>query len=252
LREVCQWAGVGGNESARVKTTSDVSAWLDGVLSDLGNASRARRLATLHGEARLEEFVRLRTSLAAEAAALTAIAGQRNAFEHLASSGSVDDKTVVVTRLKNLLADGFAVGLLSDGAATWVEEAKRRYALVAGDAERRAREQRELADTERRAREEADRRRVEAESAREAAERETRALEAQIAAVREAQAVVVRQLEQQRDTGTAGVTARVATGSRETIGAAVQKQLGEMLAEHPKLKEIRVRIVIEEVEPGKS
>ena len=58
---------------------------------------------------------------ASHAEALTAIAGQRNAFEHLASNGGVDDRTAVVTRLKNLLVDGFAVGLLSDGAAPWVE-----------------------------------------------------------------------------------------------------------------------------------
>jgi len=239
LREVCGWTFVPPDESARVRTASELAAWFDEVLSDTANASRTRRLAALHGDARLEAFVRLKTTLPGEAAALSGIAGQRNAFEHLASHGSEEDRTTVVVRLRNLLTDPVSGALLADRAGPWVEDAKRRFAAVAKDAADRAREGRERtgaaeqsARGERLAREEAERQKREAEARAAAAERE---LEDQRKRV---------ELERART--------RTVTGSREVIVASVQAELVEMLRANPEAKHVRVRIVIDGVESVES
>jgi hypothetical protein len=246
LREVCTWAGVAPDDSARGRTAAELLAWLAEVLSDSSNASRARRLAVLHGDGRLEAFVRLRASLPGEAAALSAIAGQKNAFAHLASHGSDDDQTVVVRRLKNLLSDPVSGALLAERADGWVEEAKRRYAAVAEEAARRARDHAERTDAaEERAREE--------RLAREAAERQAQQAEAEARAAREAQAEAERRLEEQRKREAAeSARTRTVTGSREAIVASVQKELVEMLRANPTAARVRVRIVIDGLEPEES
>jgi hypothetical protein len=149
--------------------------------------------------------------------------------------------------------------LLSERAPAWVDEAKRRYAVVAADAAGRAREQQERADGERRAREEAERQRRQAEAqtavaqrAREEAERQQREAEARIAVARDAQAAAERQLEDQRLREQAErARSRSVTGSRDEIVASVQKELVEMLRAKPSATEIRVRILIEDIESGK-
>lgn len=239
LREVCVWAGVAASESARVRTISELSAWLDEVLADTGNASRTRRLAGLHGDVRLDAFIKLRRSLPGEASALTEIAGQRTAFEHLDRHGSEDDRTAVVTRLRNLLNDSIGVALLQDRAEAWVKDTKTRFAAVAADATARADAERaRTEDAERRAREErartedAERRAREDRLAREEAER-------QLAAQRQRE-------EAERTRG------RTVTATRDGIGASVQTALAEMLRAQPGLRQVRVRIVIEPAEPGES
>src|SRR4029077_3509665 len=118
-------------------------------------------------------FVLLKKTLPEEAKALTEIIGQKNAFAHLASHGSEDDRMAVVLRLRNLLADPVTTQLLADRSGPWVEEAKRRYAAVAEDDARRAREQNErTGEAEKKAREE--RQRAEAEARRAEAERVAR------------------------------------------------------------------------------
>jgi len=242
LRDVCTWAGVVPDESARVQTVSALSAWLDELLADTGNASRTRRLATLHGDPRFEAFLRLRTTLPGEASALTGIAGQRNAFDHLASHGSEDDRTAVVVRLKNLLSDPVTGTLLADRATAWTEDAKRRFSAVATDAALRARDQ---GAAEAKARAEAERANAE-RRAREEAERNT-------AIAQQARAEAERQLEAQRQREQAEQAhSRTVSGSRDSIGGAVKTQLEEMVQAHPNVKEFRVRIVFEGLEPRKS
>ncbi len=257
LRQVCAWAGVRPDDSQRLKTTSELSAWLDEMLSDTGNASRTRKLAALHADARLDAFVKLRTALPGEQKALTEIAGQRDAFEHLASEGSDEDRTTVVARVKNLLTDPVTVPLAERGPA-WVQEAKRRFAVVVADAaarereqrkrtgaaEEKAREERERAETERRAREEAEDRKREAE--------------AQAKASEQARAEAERKLEEQRQREEAEkARSRTVAGSRESIGAAVQAEVADMLRANPKMKHVRIRLLLEPSsddprEPGKS
>jgi hypothetical protein len=216
---------VAANDSARVRTVSELSAWLDELLADAGNASRTRRLAALRGDTRLDGFIKVRTSLPGEASALTEIAGQRTAFEHLDRHGSEDDRTTVVTRLRNLLTDSVGVVLLQDRGPAWVKDAKGRFAAVAaGAAERAAAERALTAEAERRARED--------RIAREEAER-------QLAAQRERE-------EAERARG------RTVTASREAIGASVQAALAEMLRAQPALRQVRVRIVLDPVESGES
>lgn len=246
LRAVCSWAGLSPDDSARVRTVSALSAWLDEVLSDAVNASRTRRLAALHGDSRLDSFVRLRTKLPEEASALTEIAGQREAFEHLDSHGSDDDRTAVVARLRNLMNDSVTTVLLAERAGPWASEAKRRYALIAADAAERAREQRERTGAaEQKAREESQR--------AEAAQRARELAEAAAAAAQRAQAEAERQLEEQRQREQAErARSRTVVGSRETIVAAVQTELGDMLRGNPTLTHVRVRIVVDPAEPGES
>jgi hypothetical protein len=260
LRQVCAWAGVAPDTSARVRTASELSGWLDALLSDTANASRTRRLASLHGDARLDAFVLLKKTLPEEARALSEIIGQRNAFAHLASHGSEDDRTAVIVRLRNLLTDPVTTQLLADRSGPWVEEAKRRYAAVAEDDARRVREQNERTDeAEQKAREE--RRRAEAEGqraetergAREEAERQRRDAEARTAAAERAQAEAERALEAQRQREQAErARARTVTGSREAIGASVQAELAEMLRANPSAARVRVRIVLDAVDPVDS
>jgi hypothetical protein len=198
------------------------------MLADGGNASRARRLAALHADARLEAFVRFRTTLPGEAGALTAVAGQRTAFEHLASHGSEEDRTTVVLRLRNLLVDPVTVALLAEKGPGWIDEAKRRFASVATDSAEQAREHEVRATVERHARE---------------------AAEAQAAAAREAQAAAERRLEEQRLREEADrARSRVVSGSREAIVKRVQAAIEEMVRTKPAGAELRVRIVIDEVE----
>ncbi|HEY5377150.1 MAG TPA: hypothetical protein VIK01_25895 [Polyangiaceae bacterium] len=246
LREVCVWAGMSAGTSARVQTASELSAWLDELLSDVVNASRARRLAALHADPRLDAFVRLRTTLPEEAAALTSISGQRNAFKHLEAEGGDEDRTTVVVRLRNLLSDPVTVALLSERAGPWVDEAKRRYAAVAEDAARRAREQSERTGAaeqqaqQERERAESERRRAEAEHERAEAERRARdEAERQLAIQREKE-----RAEQARS--------RTITATRETIAASVQAELVQMLRDTPGVGQVRVRIVIDAFEPGES
>jgi hypothetical protein len=241
LRDACTFAGVPLEKSARLETASELSAWLDAFLAETGNAARAQRLAALHAEGRLEAFVRMRTTLPGEAAALTTILGQKEAFVHLASHGTEDDRTTVVLRLRNLLADPVTAALLAERAPAWVADAKRRFAAVAEDAARIAHEQRERigeaesrAQADRLAREESERKAIEAE-------RETRA-------AREAQAEAERRLDSERKRQEAEASrARTVTGSRDTLAASVQKAVEEMLRAHApgKTTPIRVRIVIE-------
>lgn len=252
LRQVCTWAGVPQSDSSRLRTASELSAWLDEVLSDTVNASRTRRLAALHGDPRLESFVKLRVALPGEAGALTEIAGQRDAFEHLVSHGSPDDRTAVVDRIKNLLADPVTVAL-SERGPLWVREAKQRFAIVAKDAAAREREQRKRTGAaEEKAREEGER--AEAERrAREEAERQKREAEAQAAAAEKARIEAEQQLEEQRRRGEAErARSRTVTGSRETIAAAVEAELAEMLRDNPGWKHVRVRLVLDPLEKGKS
>lgn len=225
LRELCTWAGVPVNDSARVRTVSELSAWLDELLGDTGNASRTRRLAALQGDPRLDAFVKIRTTLSGEAGSLTEIAGQRNAFDHLARHGTEDDRTTVVLRLRNLLADSVGVSLLKDRAQAWVAEARRRFAAVAADAaDRAAADRRRTEEAEERAR--VDR------LAREEAERQLAEQRAREAAVRERERTVV--------------------GSRDAVGKAVQAALTEMLGAQPALRQVQVRISIDPAEPGES
>jgi hypothetical protein len=253
LRQVCAWAGVPPDASARVRTASELSVWLDEMLSDSANASRTRRLASVHGDGRLDAFVRLKTTLPEEAAALTGIAGQRDAFQHVASHGSEEDRTAVVVRLKNLLTDPVTGALLSERAGAWIDEAKRRYAAVAEDAARRAREQGERTGAaEQQAREE--RQRAETERhAREEAESQKRDAEARIAAAQQAQAEAEQRLEVQRTREQAErARTRTVTGSREAIGASVQAELAEMLRAHPSAAQVSVRIVLDAIDPVDS
>jgi hypothetical protein len=250
LRDVCVWAGVSPDDSARVRTTSDLSAWLDEVLSDMANASRTRRLAALHGDARLEGFVRLRSTLPGEASALTAIANQRSAVEHLAAHGSEEDHTAVVVRLRNLLTDPVTGALLAERAPAWVEDAKRRFAAVAAAAAKSAGASEQKAKEERRAREEAERHQMEAERQQREAERQKREAEALAEAARKRQEEAERQLaEQQRRQDVERARTRTVTGTRDIIGASVQAELADMLRANPAAK-VRVRIVIDAVEPG--
>jgi hypothetical protein len=249
LRDVCAWAGVLPNESARVNTASELSGWLDEMLSDTGNASRTRRLASLHADGRLEAFVRLRATLPGEAAALTGIAGQRDAFEYLASHGSEEDNTTVVVRIRNLLKDPVTGALLVEKAPAWIEDAKRRFAAVATEAvarvsqhtertsaaEKRAHEESQRAEDERRAREEA--------------ERQKREAEALATAAQQAQAEAERKLSEQRERERLErARTRTVTGPREGIVAAVQAELTEMLRANPTAAQVRVRIVIDEID----
>jgi len=229
LREVCVWAGVAPDDSARVRTAAELSAWLDEVLSDPGNASRTRRLAVLHGEARLEGFVQLCKTLSKEAAALTGITGQKGAFAHLASHGSEDDRAAVVARLKNLLTDPVTGAQLAERAGPWIEEAKRRFAAVAEEAARRVRDHdQRTGEAERLARE------AQAKSA--AAQRALEEAEQKLAAQRERD-----EAERARS--------RTVTSPRDEIVASVQRELVEMLRANPTASSVRVRIVLE---PGDS
>jgi hypothetical protein len=210
------------------------------------NASRTRRLAALHGDNRLDSFVCLRTKLPEEASALTEIAGQREAFEHIDSHGSDDDRTAVVARLRNLMKDSVTTVLLAERAGPWASEAKRRYALIAADAAERAREQRERTGAaEQKAREESQR--------AEAAQRARELAEAATAAAQRAQAEAERQLEEQRQREQAErARSRIVVGSRETVAALVQTELGDMLRGNPTLTHVRVRIVVDPAKPGES
>lgn len=251
LRAVCTWAGQSPDESSRVRTTSALSAWLDEVLSDAGNASRTRRLAALHGDPRFEEFVRLRSALPGEAAAVTELAGQREAVEYLAAHGSEDDQTTVVLRLRNLLSDSVTTALLAERAGPWVTEAKRRYALIAADAAVRAREQGvRTGAAEQKAREEG--LRAEAErGAREEAERQQRQAQAAAAAAEQARAEAERKLEEHRQREQSERTrSRTVTASCGTVGVEVQLALQEMLGAYDMFSEVRVRIVVDPVKPG--
>jgi hypothetical protein len=225
LREVCVWAGVAPNDSARLRTVAELSAWLDELLADTGNASRTRRMAALHGDVRLDGFVRVRTTLPGEARAITEIAGQRNAFEHLDRHGSDDDRTVVVTRLRNLLTDSVNVALLGERAGAWVDDAKARFAAHAAGAAQRA-------DAERQRVEEAERWAREERQAREEAER--------------------RLAEQRQREETERTRGRTVTASRQAVGRRVQEELAQMLEAEPSLRQVRVRIVLEPAEPGES
>jgi hypothetical protein len=258
LREVCKWAGVPPESSARVRVASELSAWLDEMLSDMGKASRTRRLAAVPGDGRLDAFLRLRTALPGEAKALTEIVGQRNAFVHLAAHGSEDDRTAVVDRLRNLLTDPVTGALLADRAGAWVAEAIVRYAAVAEDdarrtaaAEQQARDERSRAEEERQ-RAEGERLRAEGErQAREEAERQQREAEARTAAAQHAQAEAERRLAEQRQREEAErARSRSVSGSREAIGAAVQAELASMLQANPGVAAVRVRIVLEAAEPS--
>jgi hypothetical protein len=218
LRAVCSWAGVRPDDSARVRASSGLSAWLDELLSDSGNASRTRRLASLHGDPRVDEFIRIRATLPGEASGLTAIAGQREALEHLASHGTDEDRTSVCVRLSNLLCDSVSVALLAERSSPWVNEAKRRYATIAADAAAR-----------------------------------TSAAEARALAAQQAQAEAERKLAEQRQRDQAErARSRTVTGSRESIAAVVQTELAEMLRQNQSLTEVRVRIVLDPVEPRGS
>lgn len=252
LRQVCAWAGVRTDESRRLRTTSDLSAWLDEVLSDSVNASRARRLAALQADARLDDFVKLRGVLPEEAKALTEIAGQRDAFEHLAAHGGEEDRTAIVDRVRNLLTDPVTVALSERGPA-WVTEAKRRFAVVAADAAEREREQRRRTGAaEERAREERERAEIE-RRAREEAERRKREAEEQARAAEEARAEAERRLLEQSRRGEAEqARTRTVAGSRDTIAAAVQAELAHLLAANPKLSHVRIRLVLDPLEPAAS
>lgn len=250
LRAVCSWAGVPPDGSARVRAASELSAWLDETLSDTANASRTRRLASVNGDGRLETFVRLRTSLPEEMKALAGIAGQRDAFEHLASHGNDEDRTAVVVRLQNLLTDPVTGALLAERATLWVDDTKRRFAAVAAEAAVRVRDQSaRTGAAEKKARDEAQRAEAERQ-AREKAERQKREAEAQAAAAQQARAEAERELEAQRQREQAErARSRTVTGSREAIGASVQAELSEMLRAHPTVTRIRVRIVIDTLDP---
>jgi hypothetical protein len=243
LREVCTWAGVAPDSSARIGVVSALSAWLDELLADMGNASRTRRLAALHGDGRLEGFIRVRATLPGEAKALTDIAGQRNAVTHLDSHGDEDDRTAVVVRLRNLLADSVMVALLADKAPAWIEETKQRFMAVATSAAVKAREQGARTDV-------AEQRLLAERQAREAAEMQQRAAEATAAAAAEAQAQAERQLaaQRQREESERSRT-RIVAGSRETIGAAVQAELAKMLQAFEPGTQLRVRIAIDPLDP---
>lgn len=245
LREVCAWAGVVSDDSARVRTVSELSIWLEELLSDSGNASRTRRLAALHGDSRVEAFVRLRAALPGEAGALGGIAGQRTAFDHLASHGSEDDRTAVVVRLQNLLSDPMSGALLAERAPAWVEEAKRRFAIVATDAAARAREQAERSGTAERL--------AEAERLkREEAERLGREAEARAVAAKQAQAEAERLLREQHEReATERDRSRTITAPRDTVVAEVSAALAEMLRDQPAGADVRVRILVDTVEPAK-
>ena len=141
LRDVCAWAGVSPDDSARVRVVAELSGWLEELLADTGNASRTRRLAALNKDPRLEGFIRVQATLPGEAKALSEIAGQREAVHHLTSHGSDDDRAAVVTRLRNLLTDPVTVALLAEQAPTWIAEAKQRFVAVAKRAAERAQEQ---------------------------------------------------------------------------------------------------------------
>jgi len=246
LREVCTWAGVAPEGSARVGVVSDLSACLDELLADTGNASRTRRLAALLGDARLDGFIRVRATLPGEAKALTEIAGQRNGVDHIASYGSDEDRTAVVIRLRNLLSDPVTVALLADKAPAWIEETKQRFVAVATRAAARAQEQGARTDV-------AEQRLLAERQAREAAELQQRAAEAQAAAAAQAQAQAERELAAQRQRAEAERSrTRTVMGSRDTIGAAVQTELSDMLRAHPPETQVRVRIAIEPVEPVDS
>jgi hypothetical protein len=225
LREICTWAGVAPEDSARVGVVSGLSAWLDEMLSDTGHASRTRRLAALHGDPRLAAFVRVRATLPGEARALTEIAGQRNAVEHLASHGSDEDRTVVVVRLRNLLTDAVSVALLAEKGPAWIEDAKQRFLAVAASAAARVREQGARTDA-------AEQRLQVERQAREAAER-------QLAAQHERE-----QAERART--------RTVTGARDSVEAAAHAALAEMLRAQPAGAQVTVRIAVEPGEPVAS
>jgi hypothetical protein len=246
LRAVCAWAGVAPNDAARVRTSSELSGWLDDVLSDSVNASCTRRLAVLHGDPRLGAFVQLREKLGGEASALAEIAGQREAFEHLAAHGSEDDRTVVVVRLRNLLSDSASTVLLADKANPWASEAKRRYALMATDAAARARKDEErIRAAEQKVKEEAQRADAERRGREQA--------EATAKADRQGREEAERQLaEQQQREQAERARSRTVVRSRELIAAAVQSELGDMLEANPNLTHLRVRIVVDPAEPGES
>jgi len=253
LRAACSWAGLPPDESARVRTASALSAWLDEVLSDVGNASRTRRLAALHGDSRFEDFVKLRANLPGEASALTEIIGQREAVEYLGAHGSEEDRTAVVIRLRKLFSDSATVALLAERAGPWVTEAKRLYAMIAADAAVRAREQGERTSAaEQKAREESQRAEAERRG-REEAEMQKRAAQALTAAAEEARAEAERKLaEQQKREQSERARARTVTGSRDTIEAVVQAALVDMLGKNRALTQVRVRLLLDPLEPGES
>ncbi len=246
LREACTFAGVPAGGSARLQTVSELSVWLDGFLAEVGNAARTRKLAALHAEPRVEAFVRLRTSLAGEAPALSTILGQREAFEYLRSHGSEEDKTAIVVRLTNLLTDPITTALLAERAPGWVDDAKRRFAAVAEDASRVAREQRERVGV-------AEQSAAVERQAREEAERKTREAEILATSARHAQAEAERRLETERRRNDASASEwRTVTGTREAIAASVEKELSSLLREIPTGANIKVRLIVESVTPEKK
>lgn len=183
LRAVCAWAHVPPDESARLRTASELSRLLEAFMAELVNAARVRRLAEIHG-AQLSAFVTLRSALVEEVEALRTIEGGKLAFQHVQRKGSPDDRSAVLARLQNLLRDPQTAALLHDRARAWNDEAQRRFAALldkpSGDdddekrrieAERKAAEERAAREQAERLAAEAEAQRVAANKAREEAER---------------------------------------------------------------------------------
>jgi hypothetical protein len=193
LRAICVWAGVAPAQSARATTSGDLLAFLESVLADAGNASRARQLAALHDKGSLDVFRTLRTKLTAEAGALPRIEAQKIAFQQIDKRGSDEDRTAVVTRLRNLLKDPITTSTLAGKVESWATETEGFFTvLLASDdergreeAERQRREEAERqAELARKAQEEAERQAEAARKAQEEAERQRREAEAALAEAR--------------------------------------------------------------------
>lgn len=243
LLDLCAWAKVEPRDSARVEELTALMGWLDELIRDAGNASRAARLAALQPDPRLQRFCLIRDTLDEEEQALRELGHQRDATLYLAAHGSEDDQRVVVQRLRNLITDPLTTARLKHRAPDWVAETRRRYtaaaeaaavakaasAAAAAEANRRAQEEAALAARAREAQAQAERAQAEAERARVAAERAQAALQAKVEAER--------------------ARAREVTGPREGLAQRVQAELDELLRVNPGPR-LRVRLIVEPVEPG--
>lgn len=249
LSEVCEWAGVSPESSARLESVSRVVGWIREVLSDTNNASRVRRLAAMSAEMRFDELASWPAKLPKEASALHQIEGQRSAVKHFGAEGSEDDRTVVVVRLRNLLTDPLSVSALADRVPDWVDEVKRRFGRVAEDSARRAREEERRREEAQQKAQEAGKREAAERERREAAERARREAEQQREAALLAQAEAERKLEEAKRREEAERTrTRTVVGKREALAKAVQRELAELLDANPGSVQMRVRLVIEPVD----
>ena len=129
LSIVAKWAGVAPERSKRSLAAARLTAFCEGFGASLGNAARARWLAVAARipenatEAPKIELVRVRKSLATETAALKEASHQETAFEYVEAHGTQEDVVAIVTKLRNLLNDGFETSSLATLLPGWRADA---------------------------------------------------------------------------------------------------------------------------------